>query len=488
MSTIESTAKRRKLPPSFTGAGRERDENDTAGTFNGGFCGMGVYEDDGNDDDDETTAASTGSTEQLQQEQQQEERRHGGTRTLDKLYNDDDDGRCNKAGNATGMEPSIYDDEDDDGEVFVAERQEQEDDDDDEGEDPFPYLLKPQPIPPWPPIDGTSGKQEAAPTVVLWWHGASPHLSKSVEERMTNECNKLLHWGKKERGMMKDQPKFRLEQVKKLCRRERVPLSLALSLRRHVMKNLNPYSRMSGLKLGRDEDIRESAEIFERCVEEYLRRSTSTSTSPLMKNGFSCGGSNGSNDGKSCVEFWTEREQREHNKPYLRASATPTRQPPSPDFVLKFPIRMKRFYYRHGSVKNTNDRRHSKQQHRHQKQHRNKCGNHNDPRDHDNEDVVITDEQDVCWIEAKMFYGASTIPQDNNSAVGCLLATAKKYVRTYGPGAMIFMHGCGDDLARWLSEVGVLALDCGSRDTIDLRPVLAHQRTWCANSNGQILP
>ena len=108
-------------------------------------------------------------------------------------------------------------------------------------------------------------------------------------------------------------------------------------------------------------------------------------------------------------------------------------------------------------------------------------------------------------IEVKMFYGASTIPNDNRSAVGCLLTTARKYVAVHGPGAMIFLYGFGSELAQQLFEIGVIALDChytsesttGTKnDTsgnikngwINFDAVRSHQRTWCANVNGEILP
>ena len=91
-------------------------------------------------------------------------------------------------------------------------------------------------------------------------------------------------------------------------------------------------------------------------------------------------------------------------------------------------------------------------------------------------------------IEVKMFYGASTIEHDDKSAVGCLLSTARKYVRVHGDGAMLFLYGCGDRLAAELAEVGVLAIDCSSnRNQIDLTALHNHQKTWCANEKGEIL-
>jgi hypothetical protein len=101
---------------------------------------------------------------------------------------------------------------------------------------------------------------------------------------------------------------------------------------------------------------------------------------------------------------------------------------------------------------------------------------------------VELERRTVNWIEAKMFYGASTIPHDNKSAVGCVLSTATKYVQLYGEGAFCFMYGCGDKLARELYQVGVLVLDCSDPEGVDLEPVQQQQRQWCANKDGLILP
>jgi len=90
----------------------------------------------------------------------------------------------------------------------------------------------------------------------------------------------------------------------------------------------------------------------------------------------------------------------------------------------------------------------------------------------------------INWIEAKMFYGASTIPSDSKSAVGQILSKAKKYVDLYGPGAIIFAYGCGSDLAENLKERNVIALDASP---LNLSQVRKHQKQWCADTNGRIL-
>jgi hypothetical protein len=88
----------------------------------------------------------------------------------------------------------------------------------------------------------------------------------------------------------------------------------------------------------------------------------------------------------------------------------------------------------------------------------------------------------------KMFYGASIIEQDNKSAVGCLMHTAKKYVNLFGPGAMVFIHGCGDRLTMELRNEEVLALDSTSLEGIDLSRLDAFMRTYCSDAHGEVLP
>jgi hypothetical protein len=95
----------------------------------------------------------------------------------------------------------------------------------------------------------------------------------------------------------------------------------------------------------------------------------------------------------------------------------------------------------------------------------------------------------IHWMEVKMYYGASTIPHGSNGAVGTVLAKAEKYVKCFGPGAMLFMMGCGDQLAAELKEIGVAVVDCRLDNApVNLQHVRHHQRTWCANSRGEILP
>ena len=95
-----------------------------------------------------------------------------------------------------------------------------------------------------------------------------------------------------------------------------------------------------------------------------------------------------------------------------------------------------------------------------------------------------THQSPIHWIEAKMFYGASTIERDEKSAVGKILTTAEKYVHRYGPGAIVFAFGCGATLARELMIRNVIALDA---TPLDLTIMVDEQRKWCADSKGRIL-
>ncbi|KAL3919763.1 MAG: hypothetical protein SGARI_007122 [Bacillariaceae sp.] len=63
----------------------------------------------------------------------------------------------------------------------------------------------------------------------------------------------------------------------------------------------------------------------------------------------------------------------------------------------------------------------------------------------------------IHWMEVKMYYGASTIPAGSAGAVSTLMATAQKYVTMFGNGAMVFMQGCGDSLAKDLLNQGPLS-------------------------------
>jgi Protein of unknown function TPD sequence-motif len=277
-------------------------------------------------------------------------------------------------------------------------------------------------------------EQEGGAPEVLIWSSPEPYVPLEVEESMVDV---LVKWKRKERGMIKDQPPFRLDQIKRKCRQNdwKISLPQALSLRRHHIKLLNGYKSMPQLGLGGQDDIRESARLFEQAVEEYL-----------VHRG---------------VSFWTEAQQKmefyKHAQPGELLKVTP-------DFLLPPGTSLRVQKVRRGNGGNHNDNSSS-------------GGGHG---------MHIVNEQVIHWIEAKMFYGASTIAHGTNSAVGSLMASAQKYVAAFGPGAIVFMYGCGDRLAADLAQVGVLVLDCS--DSVPLDIVQDHQRTWCANQQGDILP
>eukprot|EP00531_Pseudo-nitzschia_arenysensis_P000060 CAMPEP_0116121444 /NCGR_PEP_ID=MMETSP0329-20121206/3700_1 /TAXON_ID=697910 /ORGANISM="Pseudo-nitzschia arenysensis, Strain B593" /LENGTH=405 /DNA_ID=CAMNT_0003615257 /DNA_START=132 /DNA_END=1349 /DNA_ORIENTATION=+ len=232
--------------------------------------------------------------------------------------------------------------------------------------------------------------------------------------------------GKRERGMLKGKPSFVVSKFKKAMHQCAPSMTFpqVLSLRRHHIKLFNPYLDMTKLGLGKLNDINASARQFELAIESFLK--------------------------KSSIEFRTEKDQQEEAKKLnqtLRAT---------PDFLLPKPILLRKTQRKDGKGKAN-------------KMHR------------------ILEERRIHWIEAKMYYGASSIPHGSKGAVGSVLKKAQMYVETFGEGAMLFMMGCGDKLAAELKDIGVTVLDCFG-NTVSLDRVHDHQRTWCANEKGQILP
>lgn len=200
---------------------------------------------------------------------------------------------------------------------------------------------------------------------------------------------------------------------------------------------------MPALGLGDEASIREAAALFEGCVEEYLRQ--------------------------TAVEYITEEEQRRRTK----ASGAPLIA--TPDFMLTRPARLTfelcgRPPLRPRSLPAPSLSPASV------------VAGSSAAGDHETGPRIVGP---VHWVEAKMFYGASTIEQGRDSAVGRIVSTAEKYVQLYGPGAMVFSYGCGEELARRLGEMGVAALDA---HPIDLRNMERQQRGWCGSPDGIILP
>ena len=295
-------------------------------------------------------------------------------------------------------------------------------------------------------------------TTLPWCDPTTHYVPMDEEQRMLPV---LIHWGESERGMMKDQPSFRLQKITNMLGKEPKPhnttsnnnshmhnngnrknnagrhhqhtntsypttqqLSLiqSLSLRRHHLKLLNPRSSMTRLGLGNELDIQNAAALFEDCVETYLRSHN--------------------------VQYWTEADQKRLHRRDMPAPLTP-------DFRMKDGSQvMLSLISSSGTI------------------------NAQSP------DKGTIHPLTINWIEAKMFYGASTVPSGTKNAVGSILPKVKQYVNHFGTGAIVFMYGCGSQLAAQLLEVGVVALD---GRCLDLSRVETHQRGWCADKWGNIL-
>ena len=266
-------------------------------------------------------------------------------------------------------------------------------------------------------------------TKTLPWAIPVTHYTPlSDEERLLPT---LLHWNKSERGMMKDQPPFRLQKLQKMLAQLKkskstandvsITLIQSLSLRRTHLKYLHPKLTMTQLRLGSQNDIKHSATLFEEVVANYLTL-------------------------HDVLQFvYTEEDQRNMWKRSGKG-----KMQASPDFRVKDGHCIQLDFSSSSSSSNSNN----------------------------------TNMPTIHWIEVKMFYGASTIPENTPNAVGTILSKMKQYVRLYGTGAIVFMYGCGVSLAHQLLDLGVIALD---GRMLDLKPVEDYQRCWCADENGNIL-
>ena len=288
-------------------------------------------------------------------------------------------------------------------------------------------------------------------TILPWPHPFSHYIPIEEEERLLPT---LIQRGRKERGMMKDQPESRLQQLRQMLENQRISLVQSLSLRRTHIKLLNSRSRMPELRLGSEDNINDAAAIFERSVTSYLRRHN--------------------------VEFWTERDQQRIHVMKDRYA----KQPPTPDFRMKdgHVVVLDLVHDVGGDDLNNHDgsmTTFSSTSNNHGMSTSSTTNSNTDISS--NTRTIITN---IHWIEAKMFYGASTIPHGTPNAVGTILSKVKQYVALYGHGALVFMYGCGDQLAQQLLDVGVLALD---GRCLDLNEVERHQKRWCSNARGVIL-
>jgi hypothetical protein len=297
---------------------------------------------------------------------------------------------------------------------------------------------------------------------LLHWSSPHPHVPLAIEQTMLEYL--FATSPRREGLLLRDEPNGdqRYLNILSACRRHNMQVSAALSLRQETVhwKNKNPKLRPAGF----DQKVRQSAELFEVAVEQFVWE---------QLRGQGQGQGQGS-DNDRVTAFWTEDDQREHNK---RNSHPPM---PTPDILFCESVCCRRYV----DVDIDAD-----------VQEGGEMEDHTDRMDEDspadingaNKNRKIIQEGIIHWCDAKMMYGSSTIPQNNKCAVGKILRTAQKYVKWFGPGALCFMHGCGESLAAELAAIGVMALDCSSRQAVNIDAVEKHQRTWCGDRNGNIV-
>lgn len=299
--------------------------------------------------------------------------------------------------------------------------------------------------------NNNSKQQKQPQKIVLKWDSPYHPVPIKSEESI---LPLLMQYGQKEHGMFKYQKPHRIQKMKQACNENDIRLDQALSLRRHHIVNSNPltFNSMPKLGLGSYEDIKASSVLFEESVSLHLTNRNNNQNHASRRHG------------NAAVPFWNEEEQKE--KFYKRCNSNSGRgsnkkilkMPPTPDFLLHSTIQIVKTDARRSYNNNKNNQHHS-----------------------NNSKMSF----DVNWIDAKMFYGASTIHAGTKNAVGSLLGTAKKYVASYGQGAFVFYNGYGDELEKLLLKEGVMVLDASP---LDLRQVTTHQRKWCGNNKGEILP
>ena len=230
----------------------------------------------------------------------------------------------------------------------------------------------------------------------------------------------LLPYGNKERGMMKDHPPRRVEEIFDSCNIHGMKLEQALSLRRYHMMLLNPQIKsITHLGLGNTKDIRDAKYHFIRSVKHHLKE---------------CG-----------IPFVTKKEQTTR----IKKSEQGETMQSTPDLMLPSPVNLL-----------TN----------------------NQPI---NQDLGVTEGGIINWIDCKMMYGASIAPNGTRSIGGGIPATARKYLNNYGPGAIIFLHGCGSTLSAQLRDMDIQVLDSYP---LDLTQMLKQKKSWCSDRSGLLLP
>jgi len=305
---------------------------------------------------------------------------------------------------------------------------------------------------------------ESKNSTLVWPMSVQSTASVSVPVQVEmNILPVLARWGHTERGMMLSQPSFRLPMIRNACRKNNIQLIQALSLRRTYIKYLNPYKSMEALGLGLTSQIRQSATLFEQAVATFLTQQG--------------------------LQFYTEEDQKElffqeqqqesfdtvktdstihgdtdnNNIETTDTNIQSQRILLTPDFIFNPPIKLCKHYSKHGT--HHQDHQHSTHLHHH----------------HHNQH---TTSHIIHWLEAKMFYGASTIPQGTNNAVGEIIEKVTKYMNHFGPGAIVFAYGCGEELKREIENRNIQVLDSYP---LDLSHLHDYQKTWCCNDQGEVL-
>jgi hypothetical protein len=147
--------------------------------------------------------------------------------------------------------------------------------------------------------------------LILWWHSPTEPIPISIERELIDI---LVPYQRRERGMFYKQSYHRKRELRRICRVKQINIRMALSLRRHHMRRLNPHLTLEQLHLGTEDVIRESARLFEVSVEEFLLRHH--------------------------VAFYSEQDQRAYINEH-RPQGQPF--PPTPDFILKQKIRIRKY-------------------------------------------------------------------------------------------------------------------------------------------------
>ena len=328
----------------------------------------------------------------------------------------------------------------------------------------------------------------------------------------------LLIEKKNETGMIKSKSSSRINRIISHCKSNSTPLLQALSLRRHHVwriHSLLEYKKQKmGMKktkkkplqresigLGSDRDIKQAATIFEKCIETYLHSQNITFlTEEDQKSKF--------NEERKKQLALLRKQIKKNRENICINNLSWNKTPPTPDFIFEQPVCLRLYLSvtthsprlvfppnNHTSNKTLSGKNKRKREKKgtddkdenihilnkiqsNKKKHKARKKGRNDEDDSEEHPLLVN------WLEAKNFYGASSIPLDGKSAVGNLLSTAERYVQRYGPGMMVFAYGCGNELSSKLKAKGVIALDASPCDLTNLEN---QQKTWCADKLGRIL-